>query len=182
MFADDLKIFSQVGDSTACEQFQLDLDAINSWNLQNNLKLNIKKCNAMKFSRSKNDLNFRYTIEDKALQWVTVYKDLGVIMDPQLTFDEYLNYIVNKANMRLGFVTRNTRDFVDVRSHLVLFNALVRSILEYGACIWNPMYLQKIQRIERIQIKFVKYLCYRSGIQCHSQIMNSFLNILDCRN
>lgn len=41
-------------------------------------------------------------------------KDLGVILDLQLAFKQYISFIVDKASKSLGFIFRIAKDFADV--------------------------------------------------------------------
>ena len=43
----------------------------------------------------------------------------------------------------------------------ILYNALVRSVLEYAPVIWSPFFLTYKLRIERVQKKFTRYLYYK---------------------
>jgi hypothetical protein len=56
----------------------------------------------------------------------------------------------------------------------ILYCTFVRSILDYGSEIWNPLYNKYIDRIEHIQMKFIKYLCYRAKIPYSS---NKYLQL-----
>lgn len=75
----------------------------------------------------------------------------------------------------LGFVNRNTRLFSNVRCLNILYVALVRSIVDYCSVIWSPSYSTHITRIEKLQRRFIKLLCYRSGLQFDSQPYSFFL-------
>ena len=56
-------------------------------------------------------------------------KDLGVIMDPEMSFEIHINKTVKKANKIAGmlfrFITNKSKDVM-----IPLFKALVRPILE----------------------------------------------------
>jgi hypothetical protein len=41
-----------------------------------------------------------------------VIRDLGVLMDPKLTFSEHVDVTVSKAKQMLGFIMRVGRDFL----------------------------------------------------------------------
>jgi hypothetical protein len=69
--------------------------------------------------------------------------------------------MVRKALRVLGFILRNTTDFKDYFSIIRLFNALVRPIVEYNSCLWNPHYDKYVKRIELIQKKLINALNYR---------------------
>ena len=85
-------------------------------------------------------------------------------MDPKLGFQYHIDHVVAKANKLLGFISRTTRSFSNLRSISILFVALVRPILERCSVIWAHTYQIHIDRIEKIQRKFVKLLCYRFNV------------------
>uniref|UniRef100_A0A8D8UTN6 Uncharacterized protein n=1 Tax=Cacopsylla melanoneura TaxID=428564 RepID=A0A8D8UTN6_9HEMI len=58
----------------------------------------------------------------------------------------------------LGFIFRSTRDFPDTLSFKILYCSLVRSVLEFSSCIWNPSYAFHSGRIERIQHRALRML------------------------
>jgi hypothetical protein len=71
-----------------------------------------------------------------------------------------------KATRTLGFVVRNTHDFNNTMSLKVLYFALIRSILEYGSVVWNPYQLNWINKIERVQNKFLRYINSKTPNKC----------------
>jgi hypothetical protein len=57
-----------------------------------------------------------------------------------------------------GFIKRLSQEFQDPCTFLkVLYVTYVRSKLEYANCVWQPFYVTHINRIERIQEKFIKH-------------------------
>lgn len=61
-------------------------------------------------------------------------KDLGILVDPNFSFDEHINNIVKKANRKAGLVMRTINHKTkDIR--VPLFKSLIRSALEYGDCL-----------------------------------------------
>lgn len=68
--------------------------------------------------------------------------------------------MVGKAAKMMGFIKRNTKGFKRPASNIVLFNALVRSVLEFGSVIWNPRYVVHSDRIESIQRSFTRHLAF----------------------
>jgi hypothetical protein len=61
----------------------------------------------------------------------------------------------------LGFVLRTSKNFKLCSTTLLLFNAYVRSILEYASTVCNPQYEVKIDAIEKIQNKVRKHLHFK---------------------
>lgn len=54
--------------------------------------------------------------------------------------------------------------FNNMKTHKLLYNTYVRSILEYGSIIWNPYYHIYTNTIENVQRKFTRILCYKFGV------------------
>lgn len=64
----------------------------------------------------------------------------------------------------LGFNNRNTVNFKNINALKLLFFALVRSHLEFGSIVWSPSYINFINTIENVQLKFLKLLYYKLNI------------------
>lgn len=118
--------------------------------------LNEKKCAVMSLTHSLNKVIFSYSVNDTALDRVSSIKDLGVIIDEKLSFNEHVDNVTRKAYKMLGFIFRCGKFFKNPRSMLVQFNTLVRSRLEYCSTVWNPLYVHGIDQIERVQKKFTR--------------------------
>jgi len=86
---------------------------------------------------------------------------LGILFNNKLSFNAHVEKVCNEAYKLLGFVIRNTREFRNFNALIIVFNTFVRSKLEYASIIWTPYYKQFINKIERIQNKFLRYLYYK---------------------
>ncbi|KAJ8736962.1 hypothetical protein PYW07_000233 [Mythimna separata] len=144
---------------------QEDIDRLITWCCHNKISLNNSKCSHIKFTRKVNPVNSAYQINGVNLCEVDVVRDLGVILDSKLTFVPHVENIISRSQRMLGFVIRNGKVFKSPLTKLVLYNSLVRSILEYCSVIWRPHYATHSLRIERIQKRFIRYLGYSKGRQ-----------------
>ena len=59
----------------------------------------------------------------------------------------------------------------------VLYNSYIRSKLEYCSSVWYPSTQQSINKIERVQKRFVKFLCYRSNVPYHNHNYKDLCNL-----
>ncbi|XP_045453474.1 uncharacterized protein LOC123662715 [Melitaea cinxia] len=125
--------------------------------------LNASKCAHIKFTRKKNIVHSKYFIQNQQLEEVSVIRDLGIILDSRLTFKDHIDYIASKAWKLLGFIRRNTADFKRTDCITRIYNALVRSILEYAVSAWNPHYRAHVNRLERVQRSFTRYLAFKDN-------------------
>ena len=161
LFADDLKVFRVIDSQNDCILLQHDIDAIATWCLNNNLQLNIKKCVSFSFYRSQSYIEFNYSINSVALDRVMSVKDLGILFDRKLSFNDHINMIVSKANSMLGFIKRNSSEFTNPQTLKCLYMSLVRPHIEYCSIIWNPYFGSNNIRIERVQKNFTRYAFYK---------------------
>ena len=63
----------------------------------------------------------------------------------------------------LGFLLRTTKMFKHPETYFTLYNAFVRSQLEYAVVVWNPLYSKYSDKIESIQRRFLRALQHRVG-------------------
>lgn len=165
LYADDTKIYMKVNTIEDCMKLQEDLDRLSLYYLTNRITVNVAKCAHIQFTRRKNPIDYNFKLNNVSLNKVYSVKDLGVYLDSKLTFNSHFEYIVNKAYKNLGFIIRVTRDFTDISCIKVLYYAYIRSILEYCSTVWNPQYVTHEHSLERLQIKFVKYLNFKSKLK-----------------
>jgi hypothetical protein len=133
-------------------------DNFRTWSHNNGLQVNINKCNSISFCRNKSPLNINYYSNNYLLSKVDSIKDLGIIFSSSLSFTVRIQLITIKATRSLGFIIRNTHDFNNIVTLKTLYFALVCSILEYCSILWNPYQLLLINKIERVQNKFLRYI------------------------
>lgn len=160
-YADDLKIFKVINNVRDCIDLQKDLNTLFDWCQLNNLDLNIKKCSIVSYFRKLKPINFEYEINKNTLKRETEHRDLGIKFDSKFSFTPHYDDIIKKSSKVMGFIFRIGKFFKNSESFLQLFNMLCRSILEYGAVVWSPIYKTHSDTIERVQRKFTRYLQFK---------------------
>lgn len=161
LYADDVKIFCSINSLEDCIKLQSNLDKISDWCIENSLPLNVTKCSVLTFSKKVFPVWFDYHIHNITLSRPDTVKDLGVIFDGKLSFNLHVNAIVKASYKNLGFVLRNSFRFTDVNVLMLLFNAFVKSKLEYAALIWQPGYNTYTECLENVQRRFLKFLSFK---------------------
>lgn len=160
-YADDLKLFASVDGEEDCVNLQVCLNTLHSWCNKNMLYLNIEKCNVVSFYRIKQPILYEYVVDGKTLNRVNEIKDLGMVFDSRFTFVPHIEHVSSAAVKTLGFIIRNSKYFLNEFTFKLLYFTFVRSKLEYGAMIWNPIYECHVSTIESVQRKFLKYVTFR---------------------
>lgn len=158
LYADDLKLFSNV--SSVCDQvsLQTQLNGLWEWCQLNKLHLNIDKCKVMSFTRRKEPMVYPYSLGQSSLGRVGTFRDLGVYFDCELSFNHHIAQTVKSAYKMLGFIIRNSDEFVSAHALKSLYYSYVRSKLDYCSVVWSPYYEVHRLVIEGVQRRFLKYL------------------------
>lgn len=157
VYADDLKMFLIVRSLEDCRVLQAMIESFEDWCYRNHLSISVAKCMVITFSRKKKPLVGDYRIRNQPLQRVTTVKDLGVLLDSKLLFNEHYLAMLAKANRALGMIFKFTKEFRDPYCLRSLYYSLVRSILESAAVVWCPSSQTWNDRIESVQRKFIRF-------------------------
>ena len=165
LFADDMKIFQQISSKPDALVLQEDIQKLETWTKHWLLRFNINKCHVLTLGKFEHiRYTHRYRISDTELEHVFDEKDLGIIVDSDLSFDEHICSKVNKANQIMGLIRRSFAH-LDPKSFVKLYTALVRPHLEYGQSVWSP-HLKKHQNlIENVQMRATKQVDGLNNLQ-----------------
>ena len=150
LFADDCVIYKNIKTVEDTLSLQKDLDELEKWVERNKMELNVNKCNAMIFNRSRCKIEQSYQIGEKTLESVDSYKYLGVVFKNNLEKKDQVERVSKKAIKNLNFVMRQlrgTRTQVKEKAYLTL----IRPVLEYASSVWDPYKDGEIKSIEKVQ-------------------------------
>ena len=155
LFADDTKIYRKVENSDDCSLLQEDLNRLGSFFSNWQLKVNAEKCEVLHLGY--NNSKYIYSVNGAQIPAKEYCKDLGVYINDNLTFAKHIDTITRNAYYRirqfnLCFASRD-RDF-----KLFMYKTYLRPLLEYNPQVWSPYYLQDIDKVEKVQRRFTKFL------------------------
>ena len=98
-YADDIKLWRAMYSERDCEILQSDIDELNNWCRENNMKLHLGKFKVVSITASsKNDgillyvlpfANYSYTVGDSVIDYENSEKDLGVIINNEFKWHEH---------------------------------------------------------------------------------------------
>ena len=151
LFADDAKIYAVVSNDRE-NLVQTSLNRAVNWAKIWRMFFNTSKCHHLHVG--KHDTGIRYTMtannQERELEKVESEKDLGVIIDQNLTFRAHITSKVNVSNKNLGIIFR-TFTYIDQEMFLNLYESIVRPHLEYATPVWSPFYKKDKIIIENVQ-------------------------------
>jgi hypothetical protein len=153
-YADDCKIFMRVKNEQEAITFQNEIDSIIEWADQVQLKLAFNKCFILHLN-PRISLNYKYTMKDVEIMKKDVIRDLGIMIDDKLTFEEHITLMIKKAGLVSNIILHNFK-CRDLNFLSIAFKAFVRPILEYGNEIFHPKLIKDIARIELVQRQFTR--------------------------
>ena len=152
LFADDTKL---LGEASASSQIQSDLDALTEKLEEWQLSPNLAKYSVVHLGRQ--NPMYSYKMKGIDLTKSTCEKDLGVILSLDLKPEKHIGLVVRNASNTLWLLTHSLR-YLDIHSKISAYTSYVRPQLEYATVIWSPYLKKDIDRIERVQKRFVKGL------------------------
>lgn len=159
IFADDTLLIYKAKTRHELESIiNMDLCRFNNWLKGNKLSINAEKTKYIIYKvRNKADIDLNLLVNEKAIERVTAYKYLGVVIDEKLKWEEHIDSIIKKIVPLLGIIKRSgitlTKQTADN-----LYHAHIISHIRYNICNWSSCSSGLKDRIGIIINKAIKGL------------------------
>ena len=154
LFADDCLLYRIIRNIRDHQILQEDLKNLELWAKEWGMQFNAKKCYVLTISRKS---SYYYQLNDTILQDVKSNPYLGLNISSDLKWSNHVNSVCKKASSTLGFIKRNLKHCPETTRHMA-YVSLVRSVLEYGATIWDPYLQCDINRLEKVQRRAARFI------------------------
>ena len=118
------------------------------------------KSKTLPVTKSRTTKHYPYKLHGHTLESVTSAKYLGVTIRHDLSWDDHITGVVNKANRTLGFLRRNLK----ISSRNIkerAYKAFVRPLLEYASSIWDPHTKKAVGKLEMVQRRAARFVLNR---------------------
>ena len=126
-------------------------------------KLSADKTVAILFTRKRNTRldDVKLAINGKAIKVQSTVKFLGVIFDQHMSWRPHIDYVVDRCNKRLNLmrVMSGTRWGVSKKVLLMVYKALIRSIMDYGCIAYDTASLSVKSKLDSVQYKAMRICC-----------------------
>ena len=174
LYADDLKIYSEIESQSDENLLQNSLDALSKWSSDWQLNISTKKCSILNIHQKTTAQPRSYSLAACVVPVCDSVKDLGIIVDCNLKFSVHICSIVARAHSRSCLIHKC---FVskDIHSLLRAYITFVRPLLEYASQAWSPHLLSDIRKLEAVQRRFTKRLRGMQNLDYSSRL--AILNI-----
>lgn len=175
-YADDTAlVFASDNWEEAYRLAQKGFDTVNEWLNNNLLTLNISKTKIMNFSIRNTNVSVTSSLNVAAqltlsngssdgsgthchIERVTSIKYLGIVIDCNLTFKEYIIHLSNRVR-KLMYIFKQLRNSADAVVMKMTYQALCQSILLYCISSWGGAAKSHFIQIERAQRAVLKVCC-----------------------
>jgi hypothetical protein len=145
------------------------------------MRLATNKCIALRITNKTNHEATsvdRYMLGNEHLNWCTEVRDLGVLVDHKLLFNQHIANIIHKARVRARLIIRS---FCSKDSSVLIkaFVTYVRPMLEYCSSIWSPFTNANVNKLEAVQRNFTKHVAGLSDCGYCDRLFNLHLESLE---
>ena len=154
LFADDCLIYREIKTQKDHQILQNDLKELENWAAKWGMRFNAKKCYILSIRQKSSHF---YQLDGEILQQVDSNPYLGLTISEDLQWKTHITNITKKANSSLGFLRRNLK-YCSEDCKRLAYIALVRSILEYGAVVWDPYQSRDIIAVEKVQRQAARFI------------------------
>ena len=158
LYADDVVLYADVMSNTGANALlQTSLDELSRWCNEWEMLVNVKKCAIMRMSRQKCAVIPRYYINESELSIVKDFKYLGVHISDTCSWQKHIQSITSRGNQMLRFIKRNFKGCPQAVKEIV-YMSMVRPLLEYASCVWDPCGEGLKHDIEMVQRRAARFV------------------------
>lgn len=157
-FADDFAVIATGASLEMAEQaLNRFLDELSNELKTLNLEVSPSKCAAIPFTCKRID-HLRIKMQGQVVQIVNTHRYLGYTLDRALKHRKHIEAVTAKAGERLGLVKllAAKASVANPETLLKVGNALIRSRMEYGACIYGNAAKTNLSKLQVLQNSYVR--------------------------
>lgn len=162
LFADDSNFFASNNDLVSLELLlNEELGKIFIWLCVNKLSLNIKKSNFVLFHARQKLItqSFSLKINNEDLKCEACVKYLGIFIDSNLNWKNQVSHVCNKIRRSIGLLSK-IRFYVNLKTLINLYYALIYPYLNYGLIAWGSASLTVLKPLIILQKKAIRIMMF----------------------
>ncbi|XP_047027178.1 uncharacterized protein LOC124635343 [Helicoverpa zea] len=158
-YADDLLLYCPNNSvTTACDSLSSGLNLLKKWMDNNGLELSTAKSTVVLFSRMRLPPPVYVYYDNVPIPVKSSVKFLGLILDSKLSGLPHCEYIAARCEQRINILRCLSGVWWGAHpfSLKLIYNAIVRSVLDYGTFLLEPGNLAAFKRLDAIQSKALR--------------------------
>ena len=165
LYADDTKIWRKIYGEDDHQILQHDISYLLNWAVQNKIVFHPNKCKVLSITHLRPpfldilpEIQFMYHLGSEMLDYCESEKDLGIIVNSKLNWNEHCDYIISKFHKKMGLLRRTCHFVKNPNRRRVLYITLVRSLFEHCPIVWRPSSTTIMQKLENLQKHALKWI------------------------
>lgn len=179
LYADDFQIYihSTIKNlKSSINKLNIDLDSIHNWSIRNSLILNPIKTQALIIGHSRLPMSKiqqecpQIVINDVTVPFVKNAKNLGILLDNKLSWEEQAKVICKKVYGGLH-VLYKLKKFIPDKLKPMLINSLIMPHFDYCDIIYTDLNLDVSSRLQRAQNSCVRFI---EGLKKYDHVSAQF--------
>ena len=157
LFAHDSLVYRIIHSKEDQAILQEDLDKLQKWERDWLMQFNPDKCEVVRITNKRNPLTHKYYIHGTQLETLKDAKYLGVTISSDLSWNKHVDNTAKKATTSLNFLKRNLSACPAVVKDKC-YKSLVRPIMVYASCVWDPHTQRNINKLEMVQHRAARFV------------------------
>ena len=109
-------------------------------------------------------IQYVYSLGNNILDYASSEKDLGILMNATLNFNDQADSLYSKANQKFGMLKRTCHFVNDCNKRRALYLTLVRSLFEHCPMVWRPASKATVEKLESLQKRAIKWINKDEGV------------------
>jgi len=160
LYADDIKIYSEVRTREDCMILQRGLEAIDMWCVDNGMSIVPSKCALLRVGSG--SIQYDYRVGGGLIGETEVVRDLGILISSDLKYIAHIDHVL-KTTASLIYMIFRCFSISRPDVYLHLYRSLVIPKLMYCSAVWRPHQKFLLDRFTGIENKFLERLSLRCG-------------------
>ena len=162
LYADDTQLYISIpkrdGAMEQCLKTISDaVSQVKSWMETNKLRLNDDKTEVIFFSTRPSNLPSEVKLENVTIKPASQVKNLGVVMNNALSFDEHITEICRVARFHL-YRLRRIKHYLTLEAKKLAVHALITSRLDFSNALLFGLPVHQIARLQAVQNAAARFI------------------------
>jgi len=172
LFADDTSLVEVITDPLlSFDRLNQDLSRLNIWSKSWLVNFNPIKTAYIVFSKKLIRPNYpALYLDNIALKETSTHKQLGVIFNNRITFEDHIDAQCKKAMTRLTALKRVQRK-IPRSSQLTIYLSFIRPILEYGWQLYDNTTKKSLSKLEKVQREALLSITRAYTVTSHNALL-----------
>jgi len=134
-YVDDTTV-TEIIEKDSVSEIQNSTATLVEWSKLNRMNINTKKTKEMVMGSCGTEMN-TLMISSTAVERVSTYKLLGVVVSSNLKWEDHVSAITSKAARRIWFLKKLKRAGASVEDLAYYYQAVIRPVMEYASPVWH---------------------------------------------